>query len=334
LKIAVLSLTYGGEKLAARLVSGLRGAELLPRQNSLKAAFADNWQNFDGFICIMSTGIVVRAIAELLENKKSDPCVVVTDEKGKNIISLLSGHLGGGNELALRVAALTGGNPVITTASDVLGLTSLDLWFNSQNVLPSNDNVLTRASMRLVNSKKIKLFTDITVLSLPQDIIKIDKAEQADIIISSSTKWPKNALLFHPKEFVLGIGCNRGVQCTEIDDALEETSSLLNISRLSIRNLASIDLKKDEEGLLEFAKINNLTIDFYTNKQLNSVKATRPSQTVFKATGAVGVAEPAALLSAGNNELFMEKGKWQNVTLALARANFTLSAPVLEARNI
>ena len=137
MKIGIIAITRGGKELAARLCSLLGDASLLKKEKGQKfaEAIAANWQSYDGFICIMATGIVVRAIAPLLVDKLSDPCVIVLDEKGHHAISLLSGHVGGGNALARKVADQLGGTPVITTASDTLKLVALDLWAKEQRLL-------------------------------------------------------------------------------------------------------------------------------------------------------------------------------------------------------
>ena len=153
MKIALIAITRGGKELALELADRLDGATLLAQAEGQKVAelIAANWHCYDGLICIMATGIVVRAIAPLLRDKHIDPCVVVMDEKGRHAISLLGGHVGGGNDLARRVAILTGGTPVITTASDTLSLVALDLWADEQNLLPPSREKLTAAATLLVN---------------------------------------------------------------------------------------------------------------------------------------------------------------------------------------
>ena len=332
MKIGIIAITSGGLNLAEQLLSNiLEDAALIPIRSGVKEGLARSWSRFDGFVCIMAAGIVVRAIAPLLQDKRSDPCVVVTDEKGENVISLLSGHLGGGNALATRVAGLTGGKAVITTASDVLGLVSLDLWARTQNLTAGCGAAMTTADAKLVSNGCLRLYAEVAVKSLPEAFIVVERPEEADIIVSDRTCRQTDALLLHPRDLVVGVGCNRGTPSAELAAALEEFLATDSFSRLSVRNLASIDLKRDESGLLEFARKNSWDIVFYTKEELNSVAGITPSAAAHKATGAKGVAEPAALLSAASDVLILEKRKWQNVTLALTRASFTLSALVREA---
>ncbi len=327
MKTAILSLTPGGIELASRLSASLADSTVLGKKAPVARILKEMWTQYDGFICIMAAGIVVRSIAPLLKDKRTDPCVVVVDERGHYAISLLSGHLGGGNDLAVKVATLLNGEAVITTASDNLSLTALDLWAKDNNLQVADNASLTRASAELVKEKKICLFSEMQVKNLPADFVLVDNPKHAKLIVSNkSKKWAEKVLL-RPKNLVLGIGCNRGTPAEEIEQAVKSLFLEYNLSRSSIRNLASINLKNDEKGLLEFATQYNYTIDFFTKDELNTVPGVSKSEYVMKATGAVGVSEPAALLSAGIKNLLIRKQKWKNVTLAVAEAPYILSAP-------
>jgi cobalt-precorrin 5A hydrolase len=335
LKLAIFALSAGAKALAQELA--VKTDAVVPDINTgIARSIAEYWPNVDGLVCIMSTGIVVRAIAPLLADKDRDPCVVVLDQKGRHAISLLSGHLGGGNDLARKLAALTGGTPVITTASDTLNLVPLDIWARNQE-LNTTKEAMTMASAILVNNGCLKIYSDFTVDSLPQGLTLVDTIEQADVIISSYLFPDK--LVFHPRNMVIGTGCNRGTPWEEFIEALDNLLTDLNISPLSIRNLASIDLKNDEQGLLDFAEEQQWPIDFFGRELINTLTDIEISSAAMTAVGAIGVAEPCALLSAGwknttqnktpSIHLISRKRKWQNITMAVARAPFTLSAQVL-----
>lgn len=328
MKTGVVAITRGGRELAEKLCVLLEEATLLEQQSGEKIAetIARNWQRFDGFICIMATGIVVRAIAPLLEDKLTDPCVVVLDEKGRHAISLLAGHIGGGNELAEKVAGLLGGTPVITTASDTLGLVALDVWVNGQGLyLPSRED-LTALSTLLVNRRQLLLYADVQVSSLPNGIIQVDDPDEADFIVSHFIGTAQSCPIFRPRNLVVGIGCNRGTPVHEFEEALNELFIELRLSRISIRNLASIDKKNDEVGLLQFAGDNSWQIVFFDSDTINKLKNLEISFAALRAVGAIGVAEPSALLSAQSNQLLSRKKKWKNVTMAVAQVPFSLSA--------
>lgn len=332
MKVGIVAITAGGKKLAGELADKLGGTCLLapPEGQKVAETLAAAWQSFDALICIMASGIVVRAIAPLLRDKLHDPCVVVMDEKGRHAISLLGGHLGGGNALATKIARLTGGEPVITTASDTQGLVALDLWAKEQELV-ADRQTLTAAAAALVNRGELQLYAEVTVHSLPPGIIPADEAALADAVVSSSTRFAPPAFLFRPRNLVVGIGCNRGTAAGEFEEALNELFAELQLSRHSIRSLASIDKKNDEPGLLQFALDNHWQIDFFTAERINSLTVLTNldiSQAALKAVGAIGVAEPSALLGAQNTLLLSRKRKWKNVTLAVAEAPFSLSAQV------
>lgn len=321
MKIAILAITQGGKTLATKLCQHLPDAEILEIHDGVATALAGSWKRFEGFICIMATGIVVRCLAPLLVDKNTDPAVVVMDQKGHYAISLLSGHLGGGNELAARAATITGGEAVITTASDTLGLVALDLWA-SKHHLGATKETLTEASARLVNQGSLKVFSDYSLRDLPRGLKKVSCREEAELVVSHHKD--ENRLCFYPKDLVVGIGCNRGTPLDEFEEAMDELFSDLSLSPLSIRNLASIDVKNDEKGLLAFAKKNGWSLEFFNRAEINRVTDLEVSTAAMKAVGAIGVAEPTALISAKSSQLLSRKRKWKNITMAVAQASFTL----------
>jgi cobalt-precorrin 5A hydrolase len=325
MKLAVIAITRGGKELAERLVQLVDDLTLITGKTKVAEKFADNWHNFDGFICIMAAGIAVRSIAPLLSHKHHDPCIVVMDEKGQHIISLLSGHIGGGNDLTRKIATLTGGRPVITTASDTLNLVALDLWARDQNLVIENQDDLTKATTRLVNQGFLKLYSDIEVASLPKGLKQVQDFKEADIIVSHFKTFPKGSIHFRPSNLVIGTGCNRGTPVEEFESAMEELLNDLYLNSASIRNLASIDKKNDEVGLLQFAVNNGWNIEFFNKKSINTLNNIEISFAALKAVGAIGVAEPTALLSAQSNLLLSRKRKWKNVTMAIAQVPYMLS---------
>jgi len=320
-KIAVLALTKGGLELAEKLQSQLPGAHVFTCRGKLQQKICQCWQEYDHLICIMATGIVVRMIAPLLVDKRVDPSVIVCDEQGRFAISLLSGHLGGGNELAEEVAEILTGQAVITTASDVLGRTALDIWAHKLDLIAADKFSLTRAMGKLVNEGRLSLFSDVPLPELPADIKQISQRERADVVVSSRTDQKFSGALLHPKTLVAGIGCNRNTPASEIEQALDEACLVNGLALQSVRCLASIDLKNDEQGLLEFAENKGYTITFYHRDQLNGVTGVSTSAAVLKAIGAKGVAEPAAVLAADGGRLLVKKMKWPNVTVAIAEVH-------------
>jgi len=316
--LAVLGLSRGGCVLGRRLAESL-GGDFFACRGRMAAVIAEVWANYREIICIMATGIVVRTIAPLLRDKYHDPAIVVCDEQGQFAISLLSGHLGGANALAQRVATVTGGQPVLTTASDVLGRTALDLWCRDLGLTPGDKAAFTQAMGRLVDQGTLTLWSRYPLPDLTPDLQRVAERATADLLIDSRAEGGGRAALLHPKALVIGIGCNRGTPAEAIARAVAATCDQHHLAPQAIARLASIDLKQDEAGLLAFVQQQDLPIDFYTKDQLNQVEGVGTSAAVQRATGAKGVAEPAALLSAGSGgTLLVAKMKWTDVTTAVA----------------
>jgi cobalt-precorrin 5A hydrolase len=267
----------------------------------------------------MATGIVVRTIAPLLTDKYRDPAIVVCDELGRFAISLISGHLGGANALARRVAAASGGQAVLTTASDVLGRTALDLWCRDLGLIPVDKARFTQAMGRLVDQGSLSLWSRYPLTALPADLVPIEDRQTADLVIDCRVTDDIRGTQLVPGSLVVGIGCNRGTSLEIIAKAVQTTCEQHRLHPRAIARLASIDLKQDEAGLLAFAADRGFPIDFYSKDQLNAVEDVSSSEAVLRATGAKGVAEPAALLSAGlGARLLVPKMKWIDATTAVA----------------
>lgn len=316
--MALLALTTGGESLAQRLAASLPSSAVFSCRGQLQQVLHQCWREYDALVCIMASGIVVRTLAPLLKDKRRDPAVVVCDERGRFAISLLCGHLGGGNALAKQVAAILRGQAVITTASDVLGRTALDLWARDLGLIVTDKKRLTKAMGKLVNQGFVTLYSDYFLPDAPADIHRQQDPGSADLVISCRTDVETGGVVLHPRALVAGIGCNRNTPAEEIAQALQEACIRNNLALESVFRLASIDLKRDEQGLLEVARSQGYPIDFFYREQLNGVEGVSTSAIVLKATGAKGVAEPAAVLASDGGRLLCKKMKWANVTVAVA----------------
>jgi cobalt-precorrin 5A hydrolase/precorrin-3B C17-methyltransferase len=328
-RIIFVYLTPGGRVLAHRL------SELLSNKDVLIYSYSELvgdqlikkfWQIGTGFVFIMAAGIVIRAIASLLKSKPDDPAVVVMDEAGHHAVSLLSGHLGGANELARMLALKAGGQAVITTASDTLGLVALDMWARVQDLVPDDRAALKKASAALIASGSLKTYTDCQVLSLPAGLIEVYDPGKARLIISPYLiPEVKPILHLYPRIFALGIGCNRNTPSHALERAAEEFLKRHKVSPKALFTLASIDAKKDEACLLALAQKWDLDIRFFTAEQLNTVLIKEPSHYAMEAVGAYGVAEPSAVLAVDNGRLRVQKEKANGITLALGERAFALA---------
>lgn len=329
MKIIILYITENGRRLADRLKNLMPDAGLMRYTSGILSGI---WNKYEGFVFIMAAGIVVRGIGPMLKDKKTDPAVVVLDEQGRFAISLAGGHLAGANELAKKIASFLGGDAVITTASDVNGMKGLDIWAAENGLVVEDPRLLPEIGTRLVNNGGLRVYLDQGIdIPLPNEYLRVADPRYADVIVTNrqdvyaAEPCPtgacrvKGQLYLRPRNLIIGIGCNSGASMQEIEDAVLQAFKENNLSLLSLSSAASINIKAGEPGLKEFVKKYNLFFDTFTADELNRVEDAQKSETVFNATGAFGVAEPAAILSAGMGILLVHKQKRGNVTVAIAQ---------------
>jgi cobalt-precorrin 5A hydrolase/precorrin-3B C17-methyltransferase len=333
-RTAIIYITDNGLSLAQRLKIFSADVEIV---KFAPGVVTDLWSKYEAMVFIMASGIVVRTIAPLLKDKKTDPAIVVLDDAGKFAVSLAGGHLGGANELAREIARFLGGEAVITTASDVNGLPSLDLWARDHNLIIENWQDLPQVGTRYVNNGGLRIYSDIPFV-FPYEFLKVADPRFADAIItnrrdvyagsprctvtgegcSTDACRVKGQVYLRPVNLVVGIGCNSSTSGDEIEAAVRGTLEEHNFVFSSVESLATISIKANEPGLKLFAEKYGFPLQSFSPEELNRVEGTARSDTVFRATGAHAVAEPAALLAAGTKTLIVPKQKKGNVTVAVA----------------
>lgn len=349
MRVAVIAITQGGARLGQRLRESITGSELYVSRryagkagkecssfepSALKTLIAPIWKSCDGLVFIMATGIVVRLIAPLLESKESDPAVVVMDDAGKFAISLLSGHLGGANELAERCAFAVGARSVITTATDANDLPSFDMLAKEQGWLIDDIRQVKHLNTLLLDNREIAvvdpggttrnwLHGRGRVKFYDTFAEAVDSQADGFLFVTncelSPQTTPDRLLLLRPRNLVIGIGCNRGTPADEIAAFVAGHLKRMFLSPKSIHSIASAAVKRDEPGLLEYAARLAVPLQFYESDELNRIGfPSPPSAHVMAAVGAAGVAEPAAILAANGGPLLLKKVKSENVTLAVA----------------
>ena len=315
------------------------------RFQRLRNKIGKKFEKYSGHIFIMSTGIVVRVIAPLIKNKTEDPAVVVVDDRGQHVISLLSGHLGGANELTRQIADIIGGRPVITTATDVNQLPAINVLAKEKKLNIENPAAIKTVNMAILKGEKIYVHDPMNFLQSrlpkvePRIFEGLNKHLEKDRQISEKVyepgvfiddvrlDLPSSTLVLRPASLVAGIGCNRNTAADEIKSLLEEVLATAGLSLLSLKCLASIDVKSDEEGLIELSRKLDLPLVFYKRQELNQViTIENPSTVVEKHVGVKSVCEAAAILATRNGTLIVPKQKTKNVTVAIARIDFSSSA--------
>lgn len=326
-EIAIVYISRRGRVVAEKLADLIGTTRTIDLKGDFMNRVSQVWQSSKAIICVMATGIVVRAIAPLLKDKFTDPCIVVVDESAKFSVSLLSGHIGGGNQLTETVANHLGCTPVITTASDNLGLTALDLWLKNNHLLTGQRDLLIKKSARLNRVGKLTCYIDMFCSGrLPDDIIGKEFTACPDIVLTHDMRIVdglNSTLVANPQTLILGVGCNRNTPAEEIQQCFDELISEARLKQEWFAGIATIDLKINEKGLIEFARELGMHISFFSKDKLNSVENVEYSEAVMKATGAKGVAEPSSILLASDRQhpgsLLIKKQKWTNVTMAVSR---------------
>lgn len=328
----------------------------------LKGISRKAMKSADALVFICAAGIAVRAVAPFLKGKEIDPAVVVMDEKARFAISLISGHLGGANALTKEIARICGAQPVISTATDVHGLPCVeDLAKEFSLAIEDVKKIKTINSAILDNRKvyvidaiaarraKLKKFFGKSRGNHPQGMLNLQGGlnplrvfdfrggfpakpalQSVFVCVSPFTtvKIParlgSRTLILRPREFVFGTGCMKGVTFEEVEAAFAAALKKSGVARRAVRNIATIDVKRRERGLNVFVRKNGFVMEYFDKDRLNAVEPpSGVSKAALAAVGAVGVAECAALVSAGVKKIWLKKIKVGRVTAAMARAPFT-----------
>ncbi|USD66874.1 cobalamin biosynthesis protein [Vibrio sp. SCSIO 43136] len=361
MKIAIYAITLNGAKQANRLAKAFPFADVYvanvgrdecPDAQSLPLPLSEflpsKFKQYDHHICLFAAGIVTRMLAPLLEDKRSDPGVLCVDDHGQFVVPMLSGHRGGANALAHRVAKVLSATPVVTTASDVAGTISVDLLgapFGWQ-LDPRCEQAITKVSAAVVNEQPVlvaqhcgeptwwaekKAMPSNIVSTNEPDLSKLSCDDWQGMVLVSDQKepqgfddWESKSVLWRPKTLVLGVGCDRNTPAHVIATGITQFLEQFNLSRMSIEQLVSIDLKADEQGLLEYAQASQIPFSTFAPSELDGLEGIEnPSDYVKKVTGVSSVAEAAALKASQRNKLLAAKWKFKldgyNMTLACCR---------------
>lgn len=294
---------------------------------SINDCIKDIFDKVDAIIFIGAMGICIRSIAPYIKDKHTDPAIVNIDSTGRYVVSVLSGHVGGANDLTKRLALITGGEAVITTQSDNTNLWALDTigskfdWKTSSNA----DN-FNHPLTAFVNKKATALLLDVAdegtqyLERTKPDHVKVfykyDDINQSEfeLLIAVTpflyTDTRLQTIYYHPQILHLGVGCRKQCQPEGIFDYISAELQKLNIAKESIKDISTIDLKKDEPLLTDLqARFNNLPVNIYTSEDLKDIAVPNPSEKVEEVTSVQGVSESTAIKSADGGQLVIEKQK-------------------------
>ena len=326
--IGLVAATRNGRRRAAHLAHVWEDATIYAGKPS--EALRGAWADCDGIVVFLAAGAAVRLAAPLLADKRRDPGIVCVDDAARYAVALAGGHAGGANELAARVAEALGAEPIITTASEALGLQALDSFGEGLGFRVEEGSDLAGVGSTLVSGETVRLVSERRWPTgpLPDNVVtKLDDAtdenacEGATARIVVSDRLVHGAgpgcVVYRPPSLVVGVGCSRGAPKDEILNLVGSTLRGAGLSEKSVASLASVDLKADEPGLLAAADALGVPIRFRSAGELSTVEVPNPSAVVEGAVGTPSVAEASAI--AAGAALLAEKQKSQNVTAAVGR---------------
>ena len=339
-QLAIWAITPGGLSLALKLMDAFPGIlhvskGLLPCPapcfsfDRLADSVKERFSLFDSHVFIMSIGIVVRVIAPCVASKISDPAVVVMDETGRHVISLLSGHIGGANRLAVAISEKLQATPVITTATDLNDVPAIDVIAVDNGLFIENPEAIKTISMAFLRRIPVYLYDPYHrltgVSALENRVSPAEPSSPAVVVDDRVMCFPDPSLILRPKSLIAGMGCNRNTGADEIRQFLINKMDQFALSLNSLKCIATIDIKSDEAGLLALARSLRVPIRFFTREELSGIDSPNPSNIVNKHIGVPSVCEAAAILASEKGELIVPKQISPNVTLAIARIDSTLS---------
>lgn len=318
--ISIICPSKKGEEIAFKLQKSLNAKLYLREDNfKLKDVTKEAMQASSGIIFISSTGIAVRAIAEFIKSKDKDPGVVSVDLSSKYAINILSGHLGGGNELTLKVAEILNAMPIITTASDNLNLVAPDIIAKNNDLVIDDLKIAKNLAALLIDDKTINVKDDYNIINITNGYKKTDKITDNCIWITHDLKNDSkctNVLKLIKKDVVLGVGCRRNTSFEKLDVFIRDTLEKYNIDIRAVKKIASVDIKKDEVGLISFAKSINCPFETFNRELIKTVQDKyEKSEFVLKTLGVTNVCETCVDLA--DAEVIVNKIKHDGMTLSI-----------------
>lgn len=347
-KVAVLAITKNGVKIGLKLKEFFSSWQIYAPtkffnndnnvewySDSTTSKIVNLFKTNDAIICIFSLGAVIRLISPHLKDKKTDPAVIVIDDKTKFVISVLSGHLGGANKLTEEIAEKLGAMPVVTTAADVNQTIAVDLLGREFGWKIEDDSTVTKVSAHMVNEEKVGIYQDageknwwnkelppnVTIYSAIEDLKK--SSSRGYLLITDrdvqESSILKDAVIYRPLTLVVGVGLHWDTSKETIREGLDFCFKKYKLSGKSIAKFVTLKKEQDVQGLVELGKEMKVPIEYFEKEELAKITIPNPSETVLSFEGTPSVSEAAAIKGSGG-KLVVEKQKFPpNLTIAIAR---------------
>jgi len=345
-KVSVLAITKNGINIGERLKELFPNWDIfvpskLSNENKSITWYSEPtsdkiielFKNSNALICLFSLGAVIRLIAPYLKDKKTDPAVIVIDDKTNFVISVLSGHIGGANELTQEISEKLNALPVITTAADVNKTIAVDLVGREFGWKIDDETTVTKISAHMVNAEPIGVFQQTGnkkwYKELPKNVTIYNSLEElkksnskAHLIISDTiidNELAQESVIYRPQSLVIGIGLHWDTTKDTIKDGIEHCLKKFNLSSKCIAKLVSIKKPEDVQGLIDLGKEMQIPVEYVNREELAEIITPNPSSTVKAFEGTASVSEAAAI-KVSNGKLIVEKQKFPpNLTIAIAR---------------
>lgn len=323
MRLTYLSFSAKGEALASRLAAALGGeasrcGQPLSLDEWTRAAFGQA----QGLVYVGAAGIAVRAIAPYVKSKAADPAVVVVDECGHYAVPILSGHLGGANGLARRIARACGAVPVLTTATDANGVFAVDEWAKRQNCRVIQPGRIKAVSSALLAGGTVRVYSPWPVGGdCPENVTLVENGADCSVRLDVRA-GTGDCLCLAPKILVLGVGCRKGTPREALEASFQTLLEKSGIFAEAIYMAASIDLKREEAGLLAFCEAHGWPCRFYSAGELEAVPGDFTASAFVKGVAGVdNVCERSAALASGGR-LYWKKSVGNGAAMALAQAPY------------
>lgn len=326
MNIAIISVTNQGKKISDKLYSHLKDNPLILNVTQYHKNVINTINNifnqYDCIIGIMASGIMIRSIAPHINSKLSDPAVLLIDDNANFVISLLSGHFGGANDLTTKIANILNSTPVITTSTDVnnkIGIDSIAKRYYCYLENPKNIKYINRA---LINNQNVDLYLPSKYSFIIDENVEKSYNIHIDNNFDSINSIVDNhEVILKPKQMIMGIGARKDILSTKVETAINQACNILEIPVSRIDFFATADVKKNEKGIVDNVNKLNKQLIIIPMDEIKSYQNEECSKSdfVMKQFGVKGVCEPTALIANGNDShLIFKKTAYNGVTIAVS----------------
>jgi len=326
MKIALLSVTKNGRITVKNIHTLLKEDPSVIKvdmfHKNIKDTLYNIFNSYDCIIGVMATGIMIRNICTLIKNKNEDPAVLIIDEKGKHVISLISGHLGGANDFSMKIADIIGAKAILTTSTDINDKLGIDSLSRRYYLKIDNISKIKYINSALINDERVEIAFNPKFNYIWEDL-DVKKSYYKSSNTSNDITVTKNSITMNlkPKKMVVGIGSRKGVASLVVINAIKHALNILGLPLERIDSIATGQMKKNEKGIIDASHELKIPLEVISEKAIKNFKNPDldDSDFVKNKFGVGGVCEPSSLIAAGDDSiLIFRKTPYNGVTVAIA----------------